>query len=550
MAYKRKGPRYVLTEGDAQIFMKAATDARYFTEFYFGGITLYPFQMAIHHASQPELTVIGGYGSGKTSAVAQSACIHSTMSNGFKFMNVSDVAWQASQMYIWIVEHLQETPWWQRFVRNCVERPYPKITIEYEIPASITGGKPEVVRSTMEFMSIADQGKHILSWEGDWINIDEAGIIPDLEVIGTQLGSRLRGAFKGRRRMGRFSMTSNSWDNIDMWYRYDLQELDPATYLSLQVKTSDNKSLDDRQLSDMRRRVLDGDYDRWLDGGRPAPTGNEFSFRAIESCRQVWLDSVMDNLRKSDGIRVCPRCHANNRDLRCGNCSCDLSDVMPFHGDIYYQEVPKAGIAEWALPPDQGRIYLLVGDPGQGNAPTRNAPVIMVWDVTEFERKDGSAVLRAFWWGNGNGKYEPFIQKFLHYKHRYGCMESTFDSTGTQQSFDTMFTILEEEFVTGTVMSGPSKNHALVTLKLLLERQKLSWAAQIKGIGQQLGNYVLPDTKIPQDIVATMMIMALWLRRYYYAGVPGGPTEDYPDSDRPIDRFAHATSGRFRERNR
>jgi hypothetical protein len=349
--------------------------------------------------------------------------------------------------------------------------------------------------------------------------------------------------------MGRFSMTSNSWDNIDMWARFDMAELDPKIYLSLQLKTQDNKSLDDRQLEDMKRRVTDGDYDRWLEGGRPAPIGTEFSARAIEAAKIDWLDQIMDYLRQSDGKRVCPKCHIVTELEHCPECNLDLMEILPVHSDIYYSEAPRAGIVEWALPYDDKRTYIIVGDPGQGNAPKRNAPVITVWDVTEFEQKDGMATLRAFWWGFGNGKYEPFIEKYLHYKYRYACLAATFDNTGTQQSFDTMFNLLEEEFVMGTALSGPNKNHALVSLKLLLERQKIGWAGQIKGVGQQLGSYRLPDTKIAQDIVSTMMILSLWLRRYYYAGFPGQDETDTLDAPMETERHYSHDGSRNRARS-
>jgi hypothetical protein len=85
-------------------------------------------------------------------------------------------------------------------------RPFPKITLRFQIGETI-------YESSLEFMS-ADRGATgILSWEGDWINIEEAGPLDNLEKIVTALGSRLRGSVRGRSRLGRMSMISNSWDN-------------------------------------------------------------------------------------------------------------------------------------------------------------------------------------------------------------------------------------------------------------------------------------------------------------------------------------------------
>lgn len=547
MGYQRDS-RYILTEGDIAIFEKAKQDGRFFAEYYFGK-ELFAWQAFVHHAAQPEITIVGGFGCGKTGGIAMSACIHSTMTPGFKFMNVADVAWISHQMLLWISENLQETEWWNRFVYKYVERPYPKIVVEYVIPAAITGDKDYIVRSSMEFMSASDDGKRLLSWEGDWVHIDEAGLILDLDGLITSVGSRLRGNFQGRPRMGRLSMTSNSWENLDMWDRFDQMELDPTTYLSLKLSTRDNPTLTEDQITDLKRRITDGNLDRWLDGDRPPPEGKEFSGEAVEASKMPDMDALMQHFRDNYGKKICKNCNTGNDSKRglCINCGVELPSER-FLPDFSYSEAKKAGIVNWALPYDPSCIYMIVGDPGQGNPPKRNAPVIMVLDVTHFLEDKGRALVVAFWWGFGNGKYEPFVDQYMYWKARYQCMQAVFDSTGTQQSFETMFNILEEEMVYGYNLSATNKAHGLVALKLILENNKLGYPGEIKGISYQLGAFRMPDTKIDQDIVSALLIAALWLRGAYFSGIPKLAEALDSGVDRLTDRYLSRSAERYNRR--
>ncbi len=575
--YKRKNV-YTLTAGDEAIFAKAATDARFFGDFYLGGFIMFPWQLRMHHASQWEHTIIGGYGCGKTVAVAHSAVIHATMTPHFKFMNTASVAEQSKQMFSSIISNWEETRWWERFVFKINERPYPKITIKYIIPSRAGSGehkprKSRTVTQTLEFMSAQDQGKKILSWEGDWMCIDEAGLLTDEQLAEAirNLGSRLRGTIHKRARMGRLTLLSNSWDNQVMWNRFDKHELAPNAYLSETVKTKQNTAITPAQLEAIRSRLDDPDEEeRWLEGARPKPRGKEFSGAAIEACTDDTLDELMESLLKDDR----------------------------WASQTNMQKHETAGVVEWQLPYDVSRQYLIVGDPGQGYAPKRNAPVVMVWDVTDFVELDkmsdqvfglrcdvchtpyappaegvlhmvcsickqplritippkhnktlrgrgtfrGKAILRAFWWGDGQGQFRNFGDKFLHWKHTYRCLDATFDSTGTQTNIHEIFSLLEEEMIYGTSLSGKNKFTGLVTLKLLLERAKLAFPRGIRGIPYQLGTYKIPDKGIAQDLVSAMTIMALWLRRYYYYEptsdneMPGTDLEAKVDNRRHKDR--------------
>ena len=85
--------------------------------------------------------------------------------------------------------------------------------------------------------------------------------------------------------------------------------------------------------------------------------------------------------------------------------------------EFEFDENDKAGATLWAMPPDRSRSYVVVGDPGQSAPPFRNSPVVMVFDVTDYP--EGAMVMRAFWWGDGGGKYEPWINQMRHWRNWY-----------------------------------------------------------------------------------------------------------------------------------
>jgi hypothetical protein len=175
------------------------------------------------------------------------ACYWSVMLKDFKFLNAAPKAWQAKQMYDIILLNARNTRFddliWER-----PRRPYPKIIIRFYI------GKV-LYESTLEFMSADKDAQGILSWEGDWLNLEEAGLMDNLEEVIINTGSRLRGQVRGRSRLGRFSMISNSWDNYHLWYYFDQASGDPENFLSIAVSTRHNKNVTPEQFKRMLMRI-------------------------------------------------------------------------------------------------------------------------------------------------------------------------------------------------------------------------------------------------------------------------------------------------------
>jgi len=170
-----------------------------------------------------------------------------------------------------------------------------------------------------------------------------------------------------------------------------------------------------------------------------------------------------------------------------------------------------------------GRQYFVTGDPGTGAAPARNAPCIIVYDVTDAP---ATSSIVGFWWGNGGGSIMPFLEKLIEFIDDYRPIFAGIDNTGPQKS--TAELISNEHIygknksvptITGLDFSGNKRYSYLVALRLSLEAKMIIWPSILSGISIQLKNYdpILDKTtgKLAQDIVATLAMGAFAIRAYY-----------------------------------
>ena len=441
------------------------------------------WQIAVHQASQSDIVVVGAFGTGKTLGIGMSAFVYCLLMPYFKFLNVAPTAWQASQMYDAVLEAVDGTRA-ERFIYKAPKSPYRKIEIKY-IYGDMT------INSSMEFMSADRNSRNILSWSGDWVNMDEAGLNePEmLETMVTNLGSRTRGRVHGRDRLGRMSMISNSQDNFYLWYYFDLAKDDSDNVLSMIVSTKHNKNITKKQLEDMIRRTPAEDRARLLEAARPKGRGTYFGIENIDACKDV----------------------------------IEGEKIVKQSKDIVIERSPRAGVVLYETKPKPGHMYMVLGDPGIDNAPKRNSPVLMVWDVTFMPSKP--AVLSAFSWGSGNKSITPFIDKMMYYRDYYKPFFLGIDSTSTQKNMAELINLhymktenydanlLSSNRIEGMSFSGNKKYTYLISLKLMLETRGMIFPSTIGGISSQLANYnPEKDKHIAQDIVATMAMSAYAMR--------------------------------------
>lgn len=433
------------------------------------------------------------HNTGKSLGVIMSAAYFSVMLPDFRFLNIAKDANQAKITYQLLIEQMDGTLF-QKMVTSFPQRPYPQIVIEY------MRGK-EHVKAILSFFGLGDSGDatNVFSNRYDWMNVEEAGLIDNLSEVITNLSTRATGATaKGRTYMGRMSLISNAWPNPELWRMFDTAAFDNEEGLAINVDTRSNKSVTERQIKNSLALTPEEDYDRFMTGKRPENTGRYFMSDTIKLGESDIMHEILMKAYQDK----------------------DEAYKVKYH--------PHIGIFNYRIPRKQGRIYFEVGDPGTGQAPNRNAPCIMVWDVTDFASDDPNvqkyATLQAFYWGNGYGSIMPFVNQGLEWLDYYKPIFFGIDSTSTQKN---MAEILNLQFIqqkgksvegiTGLDFSAGKRYAMLIALRLSLEAGILQWPKSAIGISSQLGAYdPLLDraaaSKLAQDIVATMSMSAFAIR--------------------------------------
>ena len=223
-----------------------------------------------------------------------------------------------------------------------------------------------------------------------------------------------------------------------------------------------------------------------MEGDRPVGIGEVFTSTMIRLCEDWDLNAQME------------------RGLGIGK---GQTPIKGWEEEAY----PGVGPVIWRRPKVEGRLYAMAGDPGSGNPPHRNAPVIMVFDVTDFPQEP--AELMAFHWIAGHGTYSPFLVKYFQEYNFWRPNWALFDSTATQRGFDELVFTGWGLPAEGYNFAGMHKGAAIGALAMIMSRGLLR-IPYLKGIREQLAGYVLADKKIAQDIVTTMSMIAAKLREF------------------------------------
>lgn len=441
-----------------------------------------PWQKRIHHAPQSDITIVSGFGAGKTSCSAMIHAVLAATIPNYRGFAIAPLTLQAMEVYTYLKNALMGTLYEERFVHNATKRPP-----VYVIQNSYVG------ESTIEFYSIEDDPEKVRTLEGDVAILDQAEKFDNLEEVERSLGSRLRGTIRGRPRINKFIWNANSGDNPELWYRYDMQDHRPDYYLSINPSSYDNPYLSKRDIEVMKMRVggSEEEVEQFMLGKRPMGSGEQFSRNIVTACTDEGLNRAMDNVLK-------------------------LPEDDPRREGFVHRKTQLVGTYQWEMPPEHHlkRDYIVISDPGQGDPPDRNSAIIMVFDVTDFPEKP--MVLRAFNWIYGHGSYWPWVLAYRDYVERYRAQgRNAFDSTGTQKGFDEL--VFHEMGIAaeGMNMAAGGKALSINAAKLFMAKSMIKFP-YIAHLSNQLTNYRLPDNKIRQDLVMCLCMAAAWARRLYY----------------------------------
>jgi len=457
-------------------------------------------------ALQNFIVAITGIGAGKTLGVVMAAGYHATMTRSFKFMNVAAQGWQSKLMHRLFLEHAKDTPF-EKLIISSPTRPYPTITISFKVGEYVH-------ESTLEFLSVGEKGDatNIMSWRGDWVNLEEAGLIESLNEVVGNLATRLTGTTaEGREYLARMSLISNPWENIELWQLYDMAMADHDDGLVFNIDTADNRNVTDKQIKLALKRIPEELHDKFMTGKRPQGRGDFFNNEDVLLCESEELQIKITN---------------------------GMKEKKP---GFVMKHNPILGVWHYQMPRMNGRIYYVVGDPGTGSAPARNAPTLGVWDVTDAPK---FMPLVAFWWGNGNSSIMPFYNMLFKFIENYQPLDAFVDNTGTQKNTAELVNFdykdeLEEmglRGIKGLDFASTRKMAYLRATQISVEAHSMQWPAFLKkSLSSQMRNYDYAKdkgttTKLAQDCVAMVAMAAFAIRAWRRKNNQDEGEEEVPGS--------------------
>ncbi len=471
-------------------------------------------------------SAVTGRGSGKTGGAAIRGLAYCALFPGFRFLNVAVTQYQADLMLGEIEKWVLNSEF-KKFIKRSrgtnplwTMKPYPIITVE------VYPGQP----STFICQTIGIEGKSIIGGERDWINVDESQLLESIGEVHPILVTSLRGTrISGVPRWTKLSWISNpgfnpEWLTLIEGYKERQDKGDKNVLVLEELATDLNIYITKRQIIEQEKSLTEREQDRWMSGiATQLYSDSPFSEESIESCRNDALTEQVDKVGK-------------------------------FHDSF--------GLLEYELPYEDTHTYVVAGDVGKSHLTSMNAqnvPVIMVFDITDFMERPSRVV--AFYWMDGQNTYETFEDKFI-----YACMKyrarSYYDATNIQSAFEDVGGFKDLPATQPVFFSGEAskKKYAVAVASLMMQNGMFEWP-YIKGLWHQCRVYNPSSRKVPDDIVATILVFifalqgeaTLWtkfIERFRFdtdakktLDIKGGADEmedDWPDVEAPVkyDRYS------------
>jgi hypothetical protein len=472
----------ILTEADLALLPQALRSAGGFhvaTKWYCKGWEPLWYQYDFHQLDKPNVSFLAGIAAGKTTTVAASFLIDCLTTPYFRALNTSVTSKQAELPFEMVMAWIDGNPRLEHLIENIQQRPYPTITFKNY--------------AEWVFRTAGQNAQFIRGMEFDRINYDEAGLDFAGETVKV-----LRGRLRGKRpdgttRLGRMDVITSPTGAPWLRERFDRGDkdsptYDPEGYASMRVRTYYNTHLTALQIKMMENEYSDDMIDVELNAQFPDYGMSTFPSSHVLACTDQSLNDAVETA---------------------------LSDAGKAQKGYRLDVHPRYGVTLFELPYIPGHVYVMGGDPGTDGPPKRNAPVVIVADVSVKPMK-----LVYFHWIDGRGAYTPFLSSFKYAMEKYRCRLRGIDITGTQKAIDEL---AFENF--GIAVDGLSFNRdkeAMINCLIDdVSEHRWTWPV-IAGLQRQLMSYVrAEDRKIPQDIVMTIAEVS-YLSRFIQEGEPGG----------------------------
>lgn len=457
------------------------------------GALLLPWQLELFRAKQPLNMVVGAYGSGKTWAKILHMLCNAVTLPGYRGFVLGPYNIQSSEVYTQALSIISDTYFYERFVIRTVTKPFTKIELGHE----------GIGKTTIEFYPIMDDPLKIRTLTGDEGMVDQVEMLPDINELVRTLGTRLRGQYHGRPRLGKMTLIGNPSDNPEMWDWFDDAKAAPDEIFSYAPATHENTYLTIKDFLRFQKQVGSDPENRaiYLFAQRPTGSGKHFPAESLDKCRSQELDDYME-----EGLR----------------------SKSPGFQRL---EAARVAVWRWETPYVPGHEYIVTADPGWGNPPFRNSPVVGVWDITAYTL-GAPARLVGFEWVFGNGSPNPWINKFTDYVMTYHAIGMcAYDGTGFQVGYEKFVHGLQDLLAEPVNLGGQKKFAALNLAKKMFADGRFA-IPNIPSMFNQLAKYDIPDNNLRQDIVSFILVTASWLERLYYVNMDEPDEIPYDMEDR------------------
>lgn len=485
----------LLSEADRQILPGALRKAGGFalaTEWYLRNWKPLPKQWAWHQIERVNSSFLGGIACGKTAAVSASYLLDCISIPYFRALNTSVTARQAELPFEMVNAWIEGNPRLEHLVENISLRPFPIVIFKNY--------------SEWEFRTAGMDARFIRGSEYDRANFDECGLDLNGNIIKVLRG-RLRGERPdGTTRMARLDTTGSP--TAALWLKERFYRgwpgdptMDLIQYVSLRMTTWENTHLTQEQIRAMEAEYPPDMLDVEMGAQFPDYGMSMFPMGHVDSCTDASLyDAAYTALNPEDGKVL---------------------------SGYKLEEDPRHGVTHFELPVKPGRVYIIAGDPGMDGYPKRNAPSVIVADVTHRPYQ-----VVYFYWGQGKGSYTPFLSHYRYALDKYTPILRGIDATGPQSGLADI--AWENAGIEVDKLNfGSDKAGMLNNLSMDVTQHYWSWPP-IKGLLRQMNTYVpTDDKKIPQDIVMSLAMIS-FLSRFI-------PSEDI--------KSAVVTRANYRNRN-
>jgi hypothetical protein len=457
------------------------------------GYILIPWGQNMLHAGKMVAVVEGGTGSAKTSTIGVAMLMFMAIYPGFDCMNAAPTGRQSTDMLEEIVKWCTGTRYERLVIRNrngdlFNYKPHPLLKVDAGL-----GTYSTFMCQTLGGDLGNISGNSILGMGKDWINIDEAALIYDIEESLARLITRYRGTRRdGRPRYSRpaFSGITNPHENAQWGMVKDMaieaQGNPDSIYFFTRPKADDNIYITAQQRQ-LHRTVLSvAQQERWLDGDDSTYAAmGTIPMPVIIQNQDKGLDQLVEEMRESGGM-------------------VELNDML--------------GLVRYRLPADEHCSYLVFGDPGSANPTSlndNNVPVVGAWDVTAFPESPARLVCLHVL--RGEGLYDPWISSMIETMLYYSAV-AVYDSTGMGKAMSE-WPDLQNMPLYPVTLSGNNKATARTMFLLFAGRGLFAWP-YIKMLWYQARTYREsgPGTnKLPDDILSCMFISSFYMRAAFWS---------------------------------